>query len=117
MAELTPSYIILCIFVMFCVTYGLRMIPIVFSREKFKSRFIFSFLTYTPYGVLAAMIFPDIFLFTATGTWPTLEEFICAAAGGAVAVILSLLKGGLTTVSLGAVAAVYIAQKITEFIM
>lgn len=117
MAELTPSYIILCIFAMFCVTYGLRMVPIVFSRKKFKSKFIFSFLTYTPYGVLAAMIFPDIFLFTASGTWPLPHELICAAAGGITAVVLSLLKGGLTTVSLGAVAAVFIAQKIAEMVM
>lgn len=117
MTELTPSYIILCIFAMFCVTYGLRMIPIVFARKKIKNKFIFSFLTYIPYGVLAAMIFPDIFLFTATGTWPLPHELICAAVGGAVAVALSLLKRGLTTVSLGAVAAVFIAQKIAEIIM
>ena len=117
MTELTPSYMILCIFVMFCVTYGLRMVPIVFSRKKFNNKFIFTFLTYTPYGVLAAMIFPDIFLFTASGTWPTLPELICAAAGGIVAVVLAFFKRGLTTVSLGAVAAVFIAQKITEFLM
>ena len=63
------------------------------------------------------MIFPDIFLFTASGTWPMPHELICAVAGGIAAVVLSLFKRGLTTVSLGAVAAVFIAQKITEFIM
>ena len=81
---------------MFCVTYGLRMVPIVFSRKRFKSRFIYSFLTYTPYGVLAAMIFPDIFLFTASGTWPLPHELICAAAGAIVAVVLAFFKRGLT---------------------
>lgn len=117
MTELTPSYMALCVFAMFCVTYGLRMVPIVFSRKRFKNKFIFSFLTYTPYGVLAAMIFPDIFLFTSQGALPQPHELICATAGGIVAVVLAFFKKGLTAVSLGSVAAVFIAQQIVGFIM
>ena len=117
MKQLTPEYILISIGVMFAVTYGLRMVSLVLFRRKLKGKFIFSFLTYTPYGVLAAMIFPDIFFFTQTGATLQLHEFICAAVGCVVAVILSLCKRGLITVSLGAVAAVFISQQITNFII
>ncbi|MBQ9922070.1 MAG: AzlD domain-containing protein [Clostridia bacterium] len=112
MKQLTLEYLVFAILVMILVTYGLRAVSLVLFRKKLKGRFIFSFLTYTPYGVLAALIFPDIFLFTQTGSVFSLEEFICALAGAAVSMILAFFNKGLIAVSLGAVAAVFAAQQI-----
>ncbi|MBE6688943.1 MAG: AzlD domain-containing protein [Ruminococcaceae bacterium] len=112
MREISLGYLITAIAVMIVVTYSLRAVSMVLFRKKLTGKFIFSFLTYTPYGVLAALIFPDIFLFTQTGSSFSVPQFICALCGAAVAVILSLLKRGLTAVSLGAVVAVFIAQQI-----
>ncbi len=114
MKQITPEYLLFAIAVMILVTYGLRVVPLVLFRKKLTNKFVFSFLTYTPYGVLAALIFPDIFLFTQTSAVFSLPEFICALAGAAVAITLSLLKKGLITVSLCSVAAIFIAQQIVN---
>ena len=50
--------LITIIAVMAVVTYLPRVLPIAILRRKIKNRFLNSFLTYMPYGVLAAMVFP-----------------------------------------------------------
>lgn len=116
MKQLTPEYLVFSILVMIFVTYALRAVSLILFRKKLTGKFIFSFLTYTPYGVLAALIFPDIFLFTQSTSAFSVQEFICAFMGAAVSLILAFFKRGLITVSLGAVAAVFIAQQIIQMI-
>ena len=48
------------IFVMFAVTYLIRVLPLTLIRKQIKNRFIRSFLYYVPYVTLAVMTFPDI---------------------------------------------------------
>ena len=48
------------IFVMFAVTYLIRVLPLTLIRKPIKNRFIRSFLFYVPYVTLAVMTFPDI---------------------------------------------------------
>ena len=48
------------IFVMFAVTYLIRVLPLTLIRKPIRSRFIRSFLFYVPYVTLAVMTFPDI---------------------------------------------------------
>ena len=48
------------IFVMFAVTYLIRMLPLTLIRKPITNRFIRSFLFYVPYVTLAVMTFPDI---------------------------------------------------------
>ncbi len=117
MKQLTLEYLLVCMAVMIAVTYGLRVVSLVLFRKKLNGKFIFSFLTYTPYGVLAAMIFPDIFLFNQPEAAFSPSAFICAAAGAAVALILSIKKKGLTTVSLCAVATVFIVQQLFAYFL
>lgn len=117
MKELTLEYLLICMAVMMGVTYGLRMVSLVLFRKKLNGKFIFSFLTYTPYGVLATMIFPDIFLFNQSSSTFSLPEFVCAAAGAAVALVLSVKKKGLTTVSLCAVLTIFVIQQIFTYIL
>ena len=78
-------------------------IPMVF-RKKIESRFIRSFLSYTPYAVLGALTFPDVFFSTGS---------IFSATGGAiVAVILGYKGRGLAEVAVIAIAGVYVLSMI-----
>lgn len=90
--------------VMALVSYGPRVIPLAVFRKKIQNRFVQSFLLYMPYGVLAAMVFPEILYSTA--------GLVSALAGLAVAFVLSWRKMGLMPVALGATAAVFVAERI-----
>lgn len=48
------------IFVMFAVTYLIRVLPLTLIRKPITNRFVRSFLFYVPYVTLAVMTFPDI---------------------------------------------------------
>ena len=70
----------ICVILMALVTYIPRVLPVTIFRKEIKSRFIRSFLDYTPYAVLGALTFPDVFFSTG--------HFYSAAGGTLVAVIL-----------------------------
>lgn len=95
--------ILLIIFIMALVTYLPRVIPLAIFRKKIKNKFLQSFLLYIPYGVLAAMVFPDIFYSTKT--------FSSAVCGTIVALILAYKKFGLFTVALGATGIVFLVER------
>lgn len=94
--------ILICILLMALVTYFPRVLPMTVFRRQIKSRYIRSFLDYTPYAVLGAMTFPDVF--TSTG------NLASALAGTFVAFLLSYYRKGLVTVACSAIAAVYVAE-------
>lgn len=93
-------YCLIAIAVMAVVTYIPRFVPITFFRREIKSVYMKNFLDYTPYAVLGALTFPDIF--SSSGT-P-----VAAIVGTAIALILSFFKRGLVVVALGAIASVYV---------
>lgn len=93
-------YCLIAIAVMAVVTYIPRFVPITFFRREIKSVYLKNFLDYTPYAVLGALTFPDIF--SSAGT-PA-----AAVVGTVIALILSFFKRGLVVVALGAIAGVYI---------
>lgn len=96
---------LLCIiFTMALVTYIPRVLPLAIFRKKIKNKFIQSFLLYMPYGVLAAMIFPDILYSTSS--------LISAICGMIIALLLAYKNLGLLPVALGATAVVFIIEKI-----
>lgn len=101
--------ILICIAVMSILTYGARMLPLVFCKKKIENVFLESFLTYLPYGVLAAMTFPSVFFSTGT--------IVSSIIGLSVAVILSYFRRGFLTVSLSAVAAAFITDTILKTIV
>lgn len=94
--------IILYIAVMAGVTYLVRMIPFTLFRRQIKSRYIRSVLYYLPYAVLSAMTIPAIFYSTG--------NFITAAVGTAVAVILAFFNKPLIVVALAAAGSALIAN-------
>ena len=67
------------IFIMFAVTYLIRVLPLTIIRMPIRSRFLRSFLFYVPYVTLAVMTFPAIL--TATDH----------VAAGAAALIAGLI--------------------------
>jgi branched-subunit amino acid transport protein len=93
------TYILVAALFMALASYIPRVIPLVFCRKKVKSRFLKSFLTYMPYAVLSALTFPSVFY--SAGDVKT------AAAGTAVALILSFFKVNLAVVAVVCVAVVY----------
>lgn len=93
-------YCLIAIAVMAVVTYIPRFVPITFFRREIKSVYLKNFLDYTPYAVLGALTFPDIF--------SSSENPVAAIVGTAIALILSFFKRGLVVVALGAIAGIYI---------
>lgn len=102
--ELDVSRVVLSVVIMAGVTYLLRMLPVTIFRKKIENRFVRSFLAYVPYAVLAAMTIPDIFFATAS--------LVSATLGLAAAILLSYKGKSLLTVALGAVAVVFLAQRL-----
>lgn len=94
--------VIIGMILMALVTYIPRVLPLTVFRKQMKSKYIRSFLDYTPYAVLGAMTFPDVF--TSTGS------MVSAIAGTATAFLLSYFRRGLVTVACSAIAVVYLAE-------
>ena len=107
-ASYNYAYVLAAIAVMAIVTYIPRMIPLTFMRRKITNRFIRSFLYYTPYAVLTAMTLPAILYSTS--------NMISAVTGMIAAVILAYKDKGLLIVALGAVAVVFITERIMVFL-
>ncbi len=90
------------IFVMFLTIYAVRALPLTLIRKEIKNPFIQSFLYYVPYVSLSVMTFPSIL--SATG------DRITGLIGFAAAMLLAWIDGNLFRVSIGACAAVYVAE-------
>ena len=69
------------IFIMFAVTYLIRVLPLTLIRKPIKNRFIRSFLYYVPYVTLAVMTFPDIVQATSS----PVAGFLALVSGVALA--------------------------------
>ena len=96
--------LLLAIGVMALVTYLPRVIPITVFRKKINNVYFKSFLNYMPYGVLAAMVFPEVLYSTAS--------LYSAIFGTLVALFLSYKKQGLMVVAIGGTAAVWICEQL-----
>lgn len=100
----------LYILVMAGVTYLIRMLPLVLFKKEITSPFVKSFLYYVPYACLAAMTFPAILTATSAG-------IISGVAALVVALFVAYKEKSLLTVAVCACAAVFIVERIMEFMM
>lgn len=98
--------VLLVITVMALCTYLPRMLPLALFRRKIKNQYIASLLCYLPYGILAAMVFPDIFSSTAS--------IISGIAGTAIALLLAYRKRGLLPVAVSACVTVFLTERLLE---
>lgn len=101
--------VLICVALMALVTYIPRVLPVTVFRKQIKSRFIRSFLDYTPYAVLGALTFPDVF--TSAG------HLYSAAGGTLVAVMLGYRGKSLVVVAVAAILAVYVLELFSGFMI
>ena len=83
---------IIAVILMAAVTYIPRVLPMIFVKERSKSRLLRSFLYYVPFAALGAMTFPGILYSTGNMT--------SALIGMTVALILEVAVGAILTVYL-----------------
>lgn len=88
--------------VMAGVTYAIRAIPLTFFRKDITNVYIRSFLQYIPYAVLGSMTLPAILYSTGS--------MLSAAAGLAVAAVLSYMEKSLLTVAAAACGAAFLVE-------
>lgn len=100
--DIDMKRVVICIFIMALVTYIPRVVPLTVFRKQIKSKFVRSFLDYTPYAVLGAMTFPDVF--ASTG------NIYSAVVGTAAALLLSFRRKSLVTVACAMIAVVYLME-------
>ena len=96
------------IFTMALTTYLIRMLPLTIFRKPIRSRFLRSFLHYVPYACLTAMTFPAI-LYDTT-------YILSGIAALIVGIVLSFRGKSLLTVSLACCGAVFLTERILEFL-
>ena len=94
--------------VMAGVTYLIRMIPLVIFRKKITNRYIWSFLYYIPYAVLAAMTIPAAFEATSST--------VSAAVGLVVAMVGALVGLGLLPVAVLSCVSVFVCEWVMRFL-
>lgn len=100
---------VICVCLMALVTYVPRVLPVTIFRKQIRSPFIRSFLDYTPYAVLGALTFPDVF--TSTGHWYS------AVGGTLVAVALGYKGKSLVVVAMAAIITVYLLELAGGFLI
>ena len=96
--------IYLYIFIMFAVTYAIRVIPLTLLRKPITNRFLKSFLFYVPYVTLALMTFPAI----VEATSKPVYGIIAFVLG----IILSWLNGNMFLVEVACCLAVLLMNTI-----
>lgn len=94
--------VLICVALMAIVTYIPRVLPVTIFRKEIHSKFIRSFLDYTPYAVLGALTFPDVFFSTG--------HLYSAAGGTLVAVALGYKGKSLVVVAIAAIVTVYLLE-------
>ena len=92
------------IFIMFAVTYLIRLLPLTLIRRKITNKTLRSFLFYVPYITLAVMTFPAI-LEATNSLWSGLLALIAG-------VLLAYFGVGLFGVAVCSCAVVFIAELI-----
>lgn len=86
------------------VMFALRVVPILFFKNKIKNKFLNSFLAYVPYAVLTSMVFPEVFSSTSS--------LISASVGVVAAIILAYFGQSLVVVSLSATVVAFIVERL-----
>ncbi len=97
----------LYIFVMFLVSFLIRVLPLTLIRKPIKNRFFRSFLYYVPYVTLAVMTFPAIIEAT--------EEPAAGAAAFAVGIVAAFRGADLFRVAILCSATVFVIELLLPF--
>ena len=99
---MSNNTILLTLLCMIITMIILRVIPMMFFKEKIKNKFLKSLFAYVPSTVLTALIVPEVFRSTSSP--------ISAWIGFIVAIILAYCEKSLITVSLSTVVVAFITE-------
>lgn len=100
---------IYAIFAMAAVMLGVKVIPILFCKNKIKNVFVKSFLEYIPYAVLTSMVFPEAFT-NSTG------NILSASIAVLAAVVLSYIGQSLVVVALSSTLVAFIVEQVARLV-
>lgn len=92
------------IFIMFFVSFLIRVLPLTLIRKEIKNRTIRSFLYYVPYVTLAVMTFPAIMDATA--------QPMAGFASLVLGMIIAWFGGGLFPTAIACSATVFVLEMI-----
>lgn len=87
----------------FCI----KVLPLLFCKNKIKNKFLQSFLTYVPYIIITSMLIPEVFRATSN-IWS-------AVIGIGVGIIFAYIGRSLLTVVLSSVITVFIVEQVIVF--
>lgn len=96
------------IFIMFAVTYLIRVLPLTLIRKKITNKTLRSFLYYVPYVTLAVMTFPAI-LEATNSFWSGLLALIAG-------VLLAYFGVSLFGVAICSCAVVFITELLIKYL-
>ena len=96
------KFLLILTFVLFGISYLMRMIPLVFCKGKIKNKFLNSFLYYIPFAVMTSIIIPEVFSSTSS--------LASAISGVIVAVVLGLLGQNMLVIALASTAVVFVIE-------
>lgn len=99
----------IALLVMAGVTYLIRLLPLIFVKERIKNRFIRSFLHYVPYVVLSTIAFPAIIFSTGNVISGLVATLTC--------LLIAYLGKGIITVSIGGIVSAFIAELVIRFLI
>lgn len=97
------EYGLIAIFLMALITYVPRSLPLLLVKTHLKSKKLQTFLKYMPYAVLGALTFPNVF--------NSSHSVVASTVGVISATIAAYFKRGLLTVTIIAVSAVWIVER------
>jgi len=96
------KFLLILSFVLFGISYLMRMIPLVFCKGKIKNKFLNSFLYYIPFAVMTSIIIPEVFSSTSS--------LASAISGVVVAVVLGLLGQNMLVIAVASTAVVFVIE-------
>ena len=105
---MTNEKLIYAAILMGIVMLSLKIVPLLFFKNKIKNRFLKSFLAYIPYAVLTSMTFPEVFSSTS--------NVIGASVGIIGAIVLAYCGQSLIVVILASSVIVFIVEQILRYI-
>lgn len=100
---------IITVFILGLVIFSIKLLPMIFLKNKIKNKFLNSFLAYIPYAVLTSMTFPEVFNHTSS--------FISAFVGTFAAIIMAYFDQSLIVVTLSSTAVVLIVEQVMRMII
>lgn len=105
---LNNSNLLMLFLILGALVFCIKILPLLFCKNKIKNRFLQSFLMYIPYVVITSMLIPEVFSATSS-VWSATIAIV-------IGIILAYIGKSLLTVVLSSVATVFVIEQIMSFL-